>query len=188
VQDVENRAEERRQKRTMSEDDDEENVVIEEDFLFNSVWISIPVNEEKGALSKKINHDVDDLVSETGSYATTTASRSTARQRTPKSKRRKLKLERSRHHKITFELRGVAADIVVFPPESGETLSSVNLRVHDFEIFDHVPTSTWKKFATSLLDPTQREMGRSMINLELLTVKPVRDLAASELVLKVSMS
>lgn len=186
VQDVENRAEERRQKRTMSGDDDEENVVIEEDFLFNSVWISIPVNEEKGALSKKINHDVDDLVSETGSYATTTASRSTVRQRTPKSKRRKLKLERSRHHKITFELRGVAADIVVFPPESGETLSSVNLRVHDFEIFDHVPTSTWKKFATSLLDPTQREMGRSMINLELLTVKPVRDLAASELVLKVT--
>ena len=187
VQDVENRAEERRQKRTMSGDDDEENVVIEEDFLFNSVWISIPVNEEKGALSKKINHDVDDLASETGSYATTTASRSTVRQRTPKSKRRKLKLERSRHHKITFELRGVAADIVVFPPESGETLSSVNLRVHDFEIFDHVPTSTWKKFATSLLDPTQREMGRSMVNLELLTVKPVRDLAASELVLKVSM-
>lgn len=186
VQDVENRAEERRQKRTMSGDDDEENVVIEEDFLFNSVWISIPVNEEKGALSKKINHDVDDLVSETGSYATT-ASRSTVRQRTPKSKRRKLKLERSRHHKITFELRGVAADIVIFPPESGETLSSVNLRVHDFEIFDHVPTSTWKKFATSLLDPTQREMGRSMVNLELLTVKPVRDLAASELVLKVSM-
>ncbi|OCK85551.1 hypothetical protein K432DRAFT_421693 [Lepidopterella palustris CBS 459.81] len=186
VEKVENQAEERRHRRA-SADDDEDEYPLEEDFLFNSVWISVPVNEERGALAKKINHDVDDLVSETGSYATTTASRSTARQKTsPRTRRRRLKLERSKHHKITFELRGVAVDLVVFPPSEGETQSSANIRVHDFEIFDHIATSTWRKFATSQQDPKEREMGRPMITLEFLTVKPTPDLAASELVLKVT--
>jgi autophagy-related protein 2 len=187
VENVEQRAEERRHRKALRLEEDEPNVVVEEDFLFNSVWISIPVNEEKGALYKKINHDVDDLVSETGSYATTTtASQATARQRTtPKSRRRKLKLERSRHKKITFELRGIDVDLVVYPPDTDETQSSVNVRVRDFEIFDHVPSSTWRKFATCLIEPSKREMNRPMINLELLTVKPVQDLAASEMVLRV---
>jgi len=92
------------------------NVVIEEDFLFNSVWISIPVNEEKGALSKKINHMWDDLsvrLVATPQHRISLDSNGRGRQ---SRSAEKLKLERSRHHKITFELRGVAADIVVFPP------------------------------------------------------------------------
>ncbi|KAF2496737.1 hypothetical protein BU16DRAFT_340567 [Lophium mytilinum] len=187
VEDIEQRAEERRQRRAARLEEDTPNITVEEDYLFNSVWISIPVNEEKGALYKKINHDVDDLVSETGSYATTTASQATARQRTgPRTKRRKLKLERSRHKKITFELRGIDVDLVVYPPNSDETQSSVNVRVRDFEIFDHVPSSTWRKFATCSIEPSKREMDRPMINLELLTVKPVQDLAASEIVLRVT--
>jgi autophagy-related protein 2 len=187
VDDVEARAEERRRK---SQDDDEDDDFIEEDFLFNSVWIGVPVKEEKGALTRRINHDIDDLVSETGSTATSTATRSTgatARPRTAtKSNRRRLKLERSKHKKIAFSLMGVAVDLIVFPPGTGETLNSVDVRVQDFEIFDHVPTSTWKKFITCAIEPSRREMDRPMINLGLLTVKPVTDLAASELVIKVS--
>ncbi|KAF2189191.1 hypothetical protein K469DRAFT_659289 [Zopfia rhizophila CBS 207.26] len=187
VEDVEARAEERRRR---SREQDEVDDFVEEDFLFNSVWVGIPVNDEKGTLAKKINHDIDDLVSETGSYATSTATRSTGATARPrsatKSRRRLLKLERSKHHKIAFQLSGVAVDLIVFPPGSGETQNSINVRVHDFEIYDHVPSSTWKKFATSLIAPDQREMGRPMINLELLTVKPVTELAASELVLRVT--
>ncbi|KAF2205332.1 hypothetical protein GQ43DRAFT_453199 [Delitschia confertaspora ATCC 74209] len=187
VDDVEARAEERRNR---SRDDDEPNVFIEEDFLFNSVWIGVPIKEEKGALARKINHDIDDTVSETGSYATSTATRSTGATIRPKSatksRRRRLKLERSKHRKITFELTDVAVDVVVFPPGTGETQNSLNVRVRNFEIFDHLPSSTWKKFATSLQDPSEREMGRPMINLELLTVRPVEDLPASELVLRVT--
>ena len=81
---------------------------------------------------------------------------------------------------------GVAVDLVVFPSHSGETLNSIDVRVQDFEIFDHVPSSTWKKFITCNIPPAQREMDRPMINLNLLTVKPVTDLAASELVIRVS--
>lgn len=186
VDDVEARAEERRRR---PRDEDEDDDFVEEDFLFNSVWIGVPIKEEKGALARRINHDIDDLASETGSYATSTATRSTGATARPcsmtKPGRRRLKLERSKHKKIAFSLMGVAVDLVVFPPASGETLNSVDVRVRDFEIFDHVPTSTWKKFVTCNIAPTQRESDRPMINLNLLTVKPVTDLAASELVIRV---
>ncbi|KZM27361.1 autophagy [Ascochyta rabiei] len=187
VDDVEARAEERRRK---PRDEDEDDDFVEEDFLFNSVWIGVPIKEEKGTLARRINHDIDDLVSETGSYATSTATRSTGATARPRSEttstRRRLKLERSKHKKIAFSLMGVAVDLVVFPPDSGETLNSIDVRVQDFEIFDHVPTSTWKKFITCVIPPSQRELDRPMINLNLLTVKPITDLAASELVIRVS--
>lgn len=187
VDDVEARAEERRRKPREEDEDDD---FVEEDFLFNSVWIGVPIKEEKGALARRINHDIDDLASETGSYATSTATRSTGATARPHSAtkpgRRRLKLERSKHKKIAFSLMGVAVDLVVFPPNSGETLNSIDVRIRDFEIFDHVPTSTWKKFITCNIAPAQRELDRPMINLNLLTVKPVTDLAASELVIRVA--
>ncbi|KAH8728451.1 hypothetical protein GQ44DRAFT_702318 [Phaeosphaeriaceae sp. PMI808] len=186
VEDVEARAEERRRQ---VRDEDEENDFVEEDFLFNSVWIGVPINDEKGALARRINHDIDDLVSETGSYATSTATRSTgatARPRSATKSRRRLKLERSKHKKVAFSLMGVAVDLIIFPPNSGETVSSVDVRIRDFEIFDHVPTSTWKKFVTCLIEPSARQMNKPMINLDIVTVKPVTDLAASELVIKVT--
>jgi autophagy-related protein 2 len=186
VDDVEARAEERRRK-AQDEDDDED--FVEEDFLFNSVWIGVPVKDEKGALARRINHDIDDLVSETGSYATSTATRSTgatARPRSATKSKRRLKLDRSKHKKIAFSLMGVAVDLIVFPPNSGETINSMVVRVRDFEIFDHVPTSTWKKFVTCLIEPSAREMDKPMINLNFVTVKPITDLAASELVIKVT--
>ncbi|XP_014558299.1 hypothetical protein COCVIDRAFT_94716 [Bipolaris victoriae FI3] len=186
VDDVEARAEERR-RRVREEDEDDD--FVEEDFLFNSVWIGVPVKDEKGALARRINHDIDDLASETGSYATSTATRSTGATTRPRGttkSRRRLKLERSKHKKIAFSLVGVAVDLIVFPPDSGETINSINVRVQDLEVFDHVPTSTWKKFVTCAIDPSTRELIRPMINLELVTVKPVTDLAASELVIKVT--
>ena len=186
VDDVEARAEERRRK---ARDEDEDDDFVEEDFLFNSVWIGVPVKDEKGALARRINQDIDDLASETGSYATSTATRSTGATVRPRSagkSKRRLRLDRSKHKKIAFSLMGVAVDLIVFPPNSGETINSIDVRVRDFEIFDHVPSSTWKKFVTCLINPSAREMNKPMINLDLVTVKPITDLAASELVIKVT--
>lgn len=87
---------------------------------------------------------------------------------------------------MTFELKGIGVDMIVFPPGSGETVSSLDVRVKELEIFDHVPTSTWKKFATYMREAGEKESGASMVHLEILTVKPVTELGASELVLKVS--
>jgi autophagy-related protein 2 len=188
VKDVETKATERRargSRMSPSADDEEESVIG--DFLFNSIYIGIPANKDPRELHREINHDIDDLTSETGSYATsTTVTGAGSRQGRPTSKReKKLRLHRSKHHKMTFELKGVSADLIVFPPGLEETQSSLDVRVKDLEIYDHVPTSTWKKFATYMREAGEKESGTSMVHLEILTVKPVPELAASEIVLKV---
>lgn len=188
VADLENKAVERtarKDRRTSSELEEEEESVIG-DFLFNSIYIGIPANRDPRELARQVNRNVDDLASEAESYATTTTSGSPSRHNhQSRGKPRRLRLNRSKHHKMTFELKGVAGDLVVFSTGSGETQSSIDVRVQDLEIFDHVPTSTWKKFATYMHDAGERESSTSMIHLEILNVKPVPDLAASEIILKV---
>ncbi|PQE23588.1 atg c terminal domain-containing protein [Rutstroemia sp. NJR-2017a BVV2] len=187
VQDVESKAIEKRarseRRPTFEQDiDDDEDTVIG-DFLFNSIYIGIPANRDPRELAAAINQELNDNATETESIATTSYTTTLSRQgsgRRPK----KLRLNRSKHHKITFELRGVCVDLVTFPPGSGETQSSVDVRVHDLEVFDHVPTSTWRKFATYMQDAGEREKGSNMVHIEILNVKPVPDLAASEIVLK----
>jgi len=188
VQDVESRAIEKKarndRRSTFDHDIDDEDEFIG-DFLFNSIYIGIPGNKDPRELAAAINQELNDNATETESIATTYLSSSTSRQGSArKSKPKKLRLNRSKRHKITFELKGVSVDLVTFPPDSGETQSSVDVRVHDFDIFDHVPTSTWRKFATYMQDAGEREFGTSMIHLEILNVKPIADLAASEIVLK----
>ncbi|KAF1808349.1 hypothetical protein P152DRAFT_223598 [Eremomyces bilateralis CBS 781.70] len=186
VQDIESKAEERRRKRRISaEPEDEESAVG--DFLFNSIWIEVPPNREAADLRRHINRNIDDAASESESYAVSNSTTRTATRQNPAPrKRRKLRLERSQHHKITFELKGISVDLIVFPPGSGETQQSLVLQVHDLEIFDHVPSSTWKKFCTYMHDAGERETGRPMIQLQVLNVRPVPELAASELVIKVN--
>ncbi|KAF7178373.1 hypothetical protein CNMCM7691_007063 [Aspergillus felis] len=191
VKDVEKKATERRARagsRTSPGFEEEEESVIG-DCLFNSIYIGIPANKDPRELRNDINRNIDDLASETGSYATsTTVTGVTARQgQSPSYRGRRLKLSRSKYHKMTFELKGICADLVVFPPGSEETQSSLDVRVNDLEIFDHVPTSTWKKFATYMHEAGERESGASMVHLEMLTVRPVPELAASELVLKATL-
>jgi autophagy-related protein 2 len=188
VQDVESKAIEKRarsERRPAFDQDIEDEETVIGDFLFNSIYIGIPANRDPRELAAAINQELNDNATETESIATTSLSSSPSRQggsRRPRSK--KLRLNRSKHHKITFELRGVCVDLVAFPPGSGETQSSIDVRVHDFEIFDHVPTSTWRKFATYMQDAGERETGSSMIHIEILNVKPIPELAASEIVLK----
>ncbi|KAK7186935.1 ATG C-terminal domain-containing protein [Paraphaeosphaeria sporulosa] len=193
IDDIEARAEERRRK--AQEDDDEDLEFIEEGQLFNSVWIGVPVKEAKGALAKQVIQDINrgrdgsDQASETGSYATSTATRTTsatARPRSSISTKRLQKLGRGKHKRISFELKNVAVDFVVFEPGSGETVNSVDVRIQDLVVYDRVPGSTWNKFALCDVEPEKREMNRPMVNIALLTVKPAPDLAATELVIEVS--
>lgn len=187
VKDVEVRAADRHARGVSraSPDADEEEESVIGDCLFNSVYIGIPAHKDPRELRADINHDIDDLASETGSYATTSTVTATRQSQSPSMRGKKLRLSRSKHHKMTFELKGVCADLVVLPPDSEETQSSLDIRVDDLEIFDHVPTSTWKKFASYMHETGEKESGTSIIHLEILTVKPVPELAASEIVLKV---
>ncbi|KKZ60893.1 autophagy-like protein 2 [[Emmonsia] crescens] len=187
VKDVEAKANEKFARiggRVSPQMDDEEDVIG--DFLFNSIYIGIPSNRNPQQLREDINAHIDDLASETGSFATTTTMTdgSATTIKPPSKKNKKLRLNRSKRQKMTFELKGISADLVVFPPGSGETQSSLDIRVNDLDIFDHVPSSHWRKFATYMYDAGEKESGTGMVHLEILNVKPVAELAASEIVLK----
>ena len=189
IEEVQNKATERlaRNDKRKSADSYEEEESVIGDFLFNSIYIGIPANRDPRELAHQVNRNLDDLVSETGSYATSTSSGSPSRKgQVPRSRgTRKLRLKRSKYHKMTFELKGVSADAIVFPPDASDTQSSLDIRIQDLEIFDHVPTSTWKKFATYMHEAGERESGTDMVHLEMSNVKPVPNLAASEIIMKV---
>ncbi|TQN71351.1 Autophagy-related protein 2 [Colletotrichum shisoi] len=187
VQDVENKACERRRRsdRAVFEDDAEEDETVIGDFLFNSIYIGISTKQDPRELAQMVNQELNDNATETESLATTAFTTTTSRAGGSRPKKR-LRLNRSKHHKITFELQGVNVDLIAFPPGSGETQSSIDVRIQTLDVFDHVPTSTWKKFATYDQDAGEREMGTNMVHLELLNVKPQMDLAASEMVLRVT--
>ncbi|POS83977.1 hypothetical protein EPUL_005961, partial [Erysiphe pulchra] len=178
---IERRAQNERQSLSQIFDDEEETVI--EDFLFNSIYIGVPANRDPRELTSAINQELNDT--DTDSTATTNISSQYTRSSSGKKKTTKqLQLHRSKHHKITFDLRGVCVDFIAFPPGTGETQSSLNIRIHDFEIFDHIQTSTWKKFATYMQDAGQRQTDSNMLQVKILNVKPVEELAASEIVLK----
>lgn len=187
IADVETKAlvqQSKREKRKPHDAEDDEESVIG-DFLFNSIYIGVPANRDPKNLARQVSRNLDDIASESESSATSTVSNGARFPGAPSPARSKRpRLARSKHHKMTLELKGASADVVVFPPGSGETQSSIDIRIQDLEIFDHVPTSTWKKFATYMQDAGERESGSSMIHVELLNVRPVADLAASELILK----
>ena len=189
VADVQAKANDRlsRKEKRKSLDPHEQDEDVIGDFLFNSIYIGIPVNGDPTELARQVSRNIDDLASETGSNTTSTSSESPSRQGLPRGAKGKgLRLQRSKYHKMTFELKGVSLDLTAHPPNSGETQSSIDIRIQDLEIFDHVPTSTWKKFATYMHDAGERESETSMVRLEIRNVKPVPDLAASEILLKVN--
>ncbi|KAK4542823.1 hypothetical protein LTR36_006199 [Oleoguttula mirabilis] len=188
VEQVEARAEERNVRRRQSLQDhaDEESVVG--DVLFNSIYIGVPASHDAQDLRRQINRGIDDLASETESVPLSGMSRPTAYSASGRpmrqKQRRRLKLERSKVHKVAFELKGVSADVLVFPPDSGDVVSSIDVRVRELEVFDNVPTSTWRKFLTRLdSDPATREMSKPMAHIEFSNVRTLENFAAAEIII-----
>ena len=190
VRDVEDKAYAKQRRRdshrSPGPEDDDESVVG--DVLFNSIYISIPTNRDPRELANAINLDVGDTASETGSYATsTTITAATSKRHSgPLYRPKKLKLNRSKSHKMTFELEGLGVEFFTYAAGLGNVESSIDIRVRKLEVYDHIPTSTWKKFATYMHEAGEREVGTDMVHIELVNVKPVAELAASEIVMKVT--
>ncbi|GAB7364601.1 hypothetical protein MBLNU230_g5406t1 [Neophaeotheca triangularis] len=193
VEQIEKRAEEKITRRRQSRNDPEDEESVIGDCLFNSIYIGVPSNQDAQNLRRQINRGIDPNGSEidTESLPVSATSRPTTysaggrpvRQR----QQRRLRLERSREHKVAFELKGVSADILVFNPNSGEVQSSVDVRLKDFEIFDKIPTSTFHKFLTCMNNErSTREMSKPMIHLQLSNVKTLQEYSATEIVMRVS--
>lgn len=193
VEEVETKTEAKRLRRKgpSSMVEDQESIIG--DCLFNSIYIGIPANKDVSDLRREINHNIDDLASESESHTASAFSRPTtystgSAQRQHKRSHR-LRLTRSKAHKISFELRGLSIDFVAFVPGSGEVQNTTNLRVRDLEIFDNLPTSTWKKFLTTWhKDGEEREMAKPMIHIDINTVRPIVDLSTSEIVMTVDVT
>ncbi|KAF7922518.1 uncharacterized protein EAE98_008044 [Botrytis deweyae] len=189
VQDIESKAIEKRarneRRSTWEQDIDDDEDTERGTFLLNSMWIDIPNSRDPRELAAAINQQLNDNATETESIATTSYTVTPSRQGGGRAAK-KLRLNRTKHHKIAFELKGVCVDLVTFPPFSGETQSSIDVRVHDLEVFDNIRTSTWRKFATYMQDAGEREKGSNMVHIEIMNVKPVPTLAATEMVIKVT--
>lgn len=180
VQEVQRKATEKRQRQQASARQDEDDEPVINDFLFNSIYIGVPVSKEPRDLSNQISRDIDD--DETDMTSLPEAPPKTPAQPV---KDNSLHLKRSRRQKLAFELRGISVDALSFDPKA-DTITSLSLSVQDFEIFDHVPTSTWKKFATYQHDTGGREESKSMAKIEICIVAPNPSLSTSELVIRVS--
>ena len=169
------------------------------DILFNSIYVGVRRGQDPRSLARNINRDLD-AQSETTSQVSTTpssplpswrgASPSPAGAVLDRTRRKALRLKRSRAQKVQINLRnlGVDFDLLREPTEPGQTeLSTLRLRVGDLEILDNVPTSSWNKFVTYWRngDKRRRETASAMVDLEVVNVKPVHTLSASELIVKV---
>jgi autophagy-related protein 2 len=182
------------------EDDDFDDDSEIGDVLFNSIYVGVRRGQDPRSLARNINRDLD-AQSETTSQVSTTpssplrSSRGASPNRTTgspldRTRRKALRLKRSRAQKVQINLRnlGVDFDLLRDPAEPGETvLSTIRLRIGDLEILDNVPTSSWNKFVTYWRngDKRRRETASAMVDLEVVNVKPVHTLSASELVVKV---
>lgn len=159
-----------------------------EDELMNSIYIAIDPDMEEEDIANLVSRNIRgkhaDTVSEI-SYAMSNDTRSTARPTSAKSTTSSRRFARGKH-KLTIQLEDVCADVVVLAPGSEETQSSTDVRIDKLEIIDRLHTSSWNKFLMYQHDVGERELGDPMIHINLLNVRPVPDLAASELVIQVS--
>ena len=85
---------------------------------------------------------------------------------------------------------GLNAEIVQFYPEE-ILISKTSATIRDIEILDHIKTSTWKKFLTSLHSDSRgniRETDSDMVRIELRGVRPSPGHASEEARLRVSVN
>ena len=181
------------------DDDDDDDSEIG-DILFNSIYVGVRRGQDPKSLARNINRDLD-AQSETASQVSTTpstplrssrgAAQSGFQHPLDRSRRstKPLRLKRSRNQKVQINLRALGVDFELLPEnEDGQSvLSTLRLKIGDLEILDNVPTSSWNKFVTYWRggDSRKRETASAMVDLEVVTVKPVQSLSASELVIKV---
>ncbi|EWC45786.1 hypothetical protein DRE_05123 [Drechslerella stenobrocha 248] len=195
VKNVEERASRRRRHSetfSRSEEPDEEEESETYDVLFNSIYITLPLNRDPKDLSKDIQNQIRggyDTQSETGSYAptTTTLDSEAPGSRGPQARRRDQKFQRSQRNTMQFELKGVDVDFTIFAPDGLEVQSSLDLRINDVRVTENVRTSTWRRFLTYMREAGTRERGLPMAHIHVDTLRPIPELAATELSIKVKL-
>lgn len=166
-------------------------------LLFNSVYIGLEHNVDElepdallAAIDDELNEDFEtDMQSSWQSLKPQPlASPGRSGPHTSKSQRRRLR--RSKGPSIEFRLMHLTADFDQYRPEAA-LVSRVFATIKDIEILDHIKTSTWKKFLTSLRADSRgnvRETDSNMVQVELRMLHPVPGHPSEEARLRVSVS
>ncbi|ODV87267.1 hypothetical protein CANARDRAFT_186336, partial [[Candida] arabinofermentans NRRL YB-2248] len=208
---------------------DENNDIIGE-MLYESIHLGFPAGQNPSRLYDNINQSINFGSSRKPPYdysglesftprntfsppspASIRSTNSNSRTPTPshnielgKSSGKKLRLNRSKFHKILVEVEELDFSMLIFsnnqphPKEKptvfnpyedvddSELVSRMEIRAGSFQVLDNVPTSSWNMFVGYLREAGDREVGVSMLHICLDTVRPVPSLAATEMVMKVS--
>jgi autophagy-related protein 2 len=156
--------------------------------LFNSVYIGLPSNAdemEPGALIAAIDEELNDDFETTSQSSWQSLHARPNQPSQPKSQGthiRGRKLTRSKSPRVEFSFSGLSTEIDQLL--ASEPLSlRVLVCVRDFEILDHIRTSTWRTFLTELKTDSRgnvRETGSNMVRAEFKLVRPVPGLPAEE--------
>jgi hypothetical protein len=87
---------------------------------------------------------------------------------------------------IEIKLNDISVDFDLMPPQD-ETSLYFHLLIKDVEIIDNMKTSTWKKFLGYNTVKLSRELDACMLDLQLISLRPVVDDPQQEFRLKVKM-
>ncbi|KAI5951868.1 ATG2 [Candida jiufengensis] len=108
-----------------------------------------------------------------------------------------LKLRRSTFHKLLFDLKNIDIGVIIYstrdprrdktdPNLKFEFLNQIEISLDTIDIYDNVVSSTWNKFLSYMNILGEREIGTSMLKLNILNVRPKPTLVASEAIIKIS--
>lgn len=164
--------------------------------LFNSVYIGIDQDIdmiEPGVLLAAIDEELkgDEETATQSSWQSLRPTGTTTgggKQRTRSIRVHGKKLTRSKGPSIEFKFMGFNADVDQFHPDE-ILVSKTSVAIKDIEILDHIKTSTWRKFLTSLRSDSRgnvRETDSDMVKIELRGVRPVPGHPSEEARLRVS--
>ncbi|KAH9935004.1 uncharacterized protein B0H18DRAFT_1082721 [Fomitopsis serialis] len=150
-------------------------------LLFNSVYVGLEHNIdelEPGALIAAIDEELNEELETAPQPVQNSPGKGTVGQ----GRTRRKRMSRSKGPSIEFRLMGLNAEIDRYLPAS-DLVSRTLVTLEDVEILDHIKSSTWSKFLTSLRSDSRgniRETGSNMVRVELRTLHPVPDHPSEE--------
>ncbi|KEP47759.1 putative autophagy-related protein Atg2 [Rhizoctonia solani 123E] len=159
--------------------------------LFNSIYVGLQQDLEDmepeamiAAIDQELADDGDTAtVSSWQTFAGAQSTRSTPKRQSIKATNKKSRrLTRSRGPRIEILLKGLSASISQFGPNETTAMRAL-VTMKDLEILDHIKTSTWNAFLTSMAADSRgnvRETGSNMVRAEFCIVRPIANAAVEE--------
>lgn len=160
-------------------------------FLFNSVHLGLwpaAADMEPHALEAAIDHELGDELGSDESWQSLPAPRNRSSQPVRPRLIGGKELFRSQGAAMEFRMIGLSAEFDQYESEAS-LQSRFLVCVEDLEILDHLRTSTWQKFLTSLRSDSRgnvRETGSNMLRVEYRVVCPIPGNPSQEARLRVA--